>query len=74
MNRLKKNRSRLDSVEAYACMCAYVACSCKCDGCYCVCQPYNPMETDAEKAFNRVDASFKNSANVNQGSTQNMQL
>lgn len=54
MNRLIKKRQRLDSVEAYACMCLYASCTCSCGTCYCGCQSGNRTATDRIDALNTV--------------------
>ena len=53
MERLTKRRLQLDTVEAYACICAYATCSCSCDTCYCLCDlPYNPTVSVRNNAYN----------------------
>ena len=73
MERLTKRQLQLDTVEAYACICAYASCSCSCDACYCLCDlPYNPTVSDRNDAYNNNIEGAKRSINLNLGSTQNL--
>ena len=76
MERLTKRRLQLDTVEAYARICAYASCSCgRCSTCYCLCQsPYNPSASDGADARNKITDGLYGSDNLHQGSTQSMQV
>lgn len=73
MKKLHNRKSHIDSVEAYSCMCLYVACSCGCTRCSCGCTEYaGASALENQNSTENGTGGLTNSARISNGSTQNM--
>ena len=73
MAKIRKRGNKLNSVEAYACVCLYALCpSCTC-GCSCSCE-YDRVQNNAHMgAWEPNGNAVWNTVDVSNGMTNNMQ-
>lgn len=75
MFRLMKKKQRLDSVEAYACVCMSATCSCGCRACNCGCESWvDPKQQSHEQTLQRIVNNFYVSSDHRHGLSDNMRL
>lgn len=71
--RIQKSKREKCSVEGYAtCMCMLATCSCAIQTCVCACQTGNPVQTDKNEAYTRVNRFRYASASSSGGRTESM--
>ena len=68
--KIQKMNAVSHSVEGYAsCVCNMAMCSCSISYCACACQTYNPEQTDANSAYNKVLSGRRSSVTYSSGNS-----